>query len=104
MLFSKKGQSLSMQTIVVAALALIVLAIITLIFIGQINKTNSELNNCVQNGGTCTPGHYQTCEGALADSRWTPGLAYSNGRIKTGFKCYTFTGEVDTASFCCQFA
>jgi hypothetical protein len=50
---SKKGQSLSMQTIIVAALALLVLAIVALIFISRINATNSQMTSCVKNGGTC---------------------------------------------------
>jgi hypothetical protein len=50
---NKKGQGLSLNMIIVAALALIVLLIISLIFVSRANLFNRETNSCVSNSGVC---------------------------------------------------
>jgi len=49
----KKAQSLSMNTIVIAALALLVLVIIALITTGRISLWSRESAECSNNGGAC---------------------------------------------------
>jgi len=49
----KRGQGLSMDTIVIAAIALLVLVILALIFTGKIGKTRVEMDKCDTQGGKC---------------------------------------------------
>ncbi|MFH0875477.1 MAG: hypothetical protein V1859_06050 [archaeon] len=67
----RKAQSLSMNTIIVAALALLVLIIIALIFTGRIKITREGIDNCGNNGGRCVSnertgitGPYRECSGS----------------------------------------
>lgn len=60
----KKGISLSMNTIIIAALALIVLVVLLLIFTGQVGKTRTGLNQTTSqySGEQCKiPGTGRTC-------------------------------------------
>ena len=50
---NKKSQSLSINTIIIAAIALIVLVVIIVIFTGGIGKTSQNLGSCVAKGGLC---------------------------------------------------
>lgn len=50
---NKSGQGLSITTIVAFALALIVLVIISMIFIGQSNKGGETLSSCETFSGRC---------------------------------------------------
>jgi len=52
----KKAQSLSMNTIVIAALALLVLVIVALITTGRISIFSRESADCKNQGGDCKPG------------------------------------------------
>ncbi|MBR9676957.1 hypothetical protein GOV04_02355 [Candidatus Woesearchaeota archaeon] len=56
----KKAQGLSMNVIIVAALALIVLVVVTIIFTSNVRNANRGLNACESKGqgATCRP----TCE------------------------------------------
>jgi hypothetical protein len=49
----KKGQGLSLNTIIIAILALLVLVVLVLIFTGQITITIGDMNKCSSRGGTC---------------------------------------------------
>lgn len=49
----KKGQGLTLNTIIVAALVLIVLVILVLIFTGRMGITRKQVDTCVNNGGVC---------------------------------------------------
>ena len=49
----KKAQSLSMNTIVIAALALLVLVIVALITTGRISIFSRESADCKNQGGVC---------------------------------------------------
>lgn len=53
-----KGQSLSMNTVIVAALALLVLIVLALIFMGKIRIFGTESRRCANQGGMCEP----TCD------------------------------------------
>ncbi len=61
---SRKGISLSMNAIIIAALALIVLVVLVLIFTGQVGKTREGLNrtSSTYSGNTCEiPGTARQC-------------------------------------------
>lgn len=49
----KKAEGLSLTTIVIAALALLVLVILSVIFVGRIGKWSEKSTDCLQRGGTC---------------------------------------------------
>lgn len=66
----KKGQGLSINTIVVAAIAVVILVVIILIFTGKIGVFNQNVNSCKQNGGQCI----------------NPADTCTNGRIM-GYSC-----------------
>ncbi|MBD3204006.1 hypothetical protein GF327_06910 [Candidatus Woesearchaeota archaeon] len=63
----KKGQGLSLNTIIVAALALLVLIIIAMIFTGRIKLWRENTDACVNKGGRCVSddrnaqGEYEYC-------------------------------------------
>ncbi len=61
---TKKSQSLSMNTIIIAALALLVLAIVSLLFIGRMNTSGRAIAACENNGGVCI----NTLDGNFAGS------------------------------------
>lgn len=49
----RKGQGLSMNVIIIAALALLVLVILSMIFMSRTSNFVTESKSCTQNGGTC---------------------------------------------------
>jgi hypothetical protein len=51
---TKKGQGLSMTTIVIAALALLVLVVLTLIFTGRLNLWNKGMDETMACDNYCT--------------------------------------------------
>lgn len=62
----KKGFELSMNVIIVAAIALIVLVVVLLIFTGKVRTLNKDLEDCGSKGGRCESGvsgafGYNTC-------------------------------------------
>src|SRR3989339_249302 len=61
----KRGQGLSMNTIVIAVIVLFVMVVLLLIFTGRISLFGSELRNCPKTGGYCSqPGsECKTLEG-----------------------------------------
>jgi len=52
----KKGVEISMNTIVIAAIALLVLIVLVLIFTGQTGKFARGINDCKGKGGGTSPG------------------------------------------------
>lgn len=56
----KSGQAFSIETVVIAALALIVLIVIVLIFTGKIGEFSKQSESCTIKGGTCIP-HQEPC-------------------------------------------
>ena len=52
----KKAQGLTLNTIIIAALALLVLVILALIFTGRIQIFGRETASCKNNGGECNTG------------------------------------------------
>jgi hypothetical protein len=53
MIIQKKGSGLSMQTIVVAALALTVLIVLILILTGRFGDLQQNTGTCASQGGVC---------------------------------------------------
>ncbi|MFC1742281.1 hypothetical protein ACFL3V_07135 [Nanoarchaeota archaeon] len=83
---SKKAQGLSMNVIIIAAIALLVLVILAVIFIGRMKTTTSGIDQCK---GKCVASTYD-CE--------QQGSYYK----ATGDPCYTMTGKPDTDNpVCC---
>lgn len=52
----KKGFELSMNVIIVSAIALIVLVVVLLIFTGKVKTMNKDLDSCNSKGGVCESG------------------------------------------------
>ncbi len=50
---NKRGQGLSLTTIVVAAIALLVLVILSVVFIGRMGGFAGQVSECENKGGTC---------------------------------------------------
>ena len=99
-MISKKSQALSMNTIIIAALALLVLAIVSLLFIGRMNIAREDLNTCQNNGGRCVPAHYGDCNQYLRDEGM---MQYSVGR-EIRQRCYNHDGQVNAEEMCCVFS
>ncbi|MFW6231401.1 MAG: hypothetical protein ACOC32_05255 [Nanoarchaeota archaeon] len=102
----RKAQSLSMNTIVIAALALLVLAIISLLFIGRMNTASGDINSCRSNGGVCLDSTQfgGDCSNALDPTYdWREAYKYSAGRELRSYKCYDATGDVQPNQMCCAF-
>lgn len=51
----KKAQGISMSVIVIAAIALLVLVILSVVFIGRMGIWGKDVNNCENKGGVCAP-------------------------------------------------
>lgn len=52
----KKAQGISMNVIIIAAIALLVLVILSVIFIGRMGSFGEQTGACEQQGGTCYDG------------------------------------------------
>ena len=97
----KKSQSLSMNTIIVAALALLVLAIVSLLFIGRMNVAREDLNDCRNNGGYCVDrGQFGNCQLAADAPQYS---RYSVGRELRSYRCFNAQGGVNDNEMCCAF-
>jgi len=51
----KKAQGISINTIIIAAIALIVLVVLIAIFTGRLGGFSLGVASCVDKGGTCQP-------------------------------------------------
>ena len=49
----KKAQGISMNVIIIAALALLVLVILSVIFMGRMGSWGTDVNSCENKGGKC---------------------------------------------------
>lgn len=49
----KKGQGLTMDVIIIAAISLVVLVVLIAIFTGRLGKFTEEIKDCAANGGSC---------------------------------------------------
>jgi len=53
MIYTKSGQGFSLGMVVVAAIALLVLVLISAIVISNLSNLNAQKGSCEVNGGTC---------------------------------------------------
>ena len=56
-----KAQSISMNVIIIAALALLVLVVLSVVFIGKTGKWGADVGDCAVNGGHCVE-NLQVCQ------------------------------------------
>jgi hypothetical protein len=94
---NKKGADLSMNLIIVAALALLVLVTVSLIFIGRTNTFNKQAKGCESAGGTCVDTNtYANCR-EYADDR-----GYDAGSLRSDLECYNpVTNKKEQYKMCC---
>ena len=81
MMFNRtKSQSISINTIIIAAIALVVLIVIIVIFTGRVKIFSTNLEDCYAKQGTCNPGTLENpCpEGTayLANTKCQPETSY----------------------------
>ena len=76
---SKKAQGLSMNVIIIAAIALLVLVILAIIFIGRMGTTTKNIDKCK---GDCVDSREECKElyGTYADTTSDPCFAADGGR------------------------
>ncbi len=67
MIYTNKGQGLTMNTIILAALALIALVVIAYIFLGKATLFGKGAVDCENKGGDCIPEN--SCDGEVVDFR-----------------------------------
>ena len=91
-----------MNTIVVAALALLVLAIVSLLFIGRMNASRQGFSDCEARGGYCINEleYGGDCERAMTLPRFSQ---YTRG-IRRPDVCFNARGEPNDAEMCCVFS
>lgn len=53
LLRNRRAQGISLNVIIIAAIALLVLVILSIIFIQRMAETRGEVDKCETNGGTC---------------------------------------------------
>mgnify|MGYP001066643193 CR=1 FL=1 len=57
----RKGQSISINTIIVAAVAVLVLVVVSVIFMGKMGQTRIQMDKCESAGGRCVYDRYGEC-------------------------------------------
>ena len=50
---NKKGAELSMNVIVIAAIVLLVLVVLSIIFLGRVGIFSKQVGDCTSKGGSC---------------------------------------------------
>jgi len=85
----KKAQSISINTIVVAAIALIVMVLIMMIFTGNMSRFKRNTDSCENNGGRC-----------IAEDTADEECAPPYGRLRTDYVCYK-GADIDKTKTCC---
>jgi len=88
---NRKGQGLSLTTIVVAAIALLVLVILSVVFIGRMGGFAGEIGECTNKGGHCRlAAEYPATGGCPAGetkyASWTPSCV-ADETYGTGYVC-----------------
>lgn len=83
----KKAQGMSVNVIIIAAIALLVLVVLSVIFLGRISVFGQGVNSCEAKQG-------QVCRSA------TTGCG-SDFTAVPGQKCYDASKQVDSTRVCC---
>ena len=71
--FDRKAQELSLNVIIIAALGLIVLVIVVLIFMRESGESSDTLNSCYTQGGDCVAPVTGSLSGCPPDSNFVFG-------------------------------
>jgi len=82
-MINTKAQGISINTIIIAAIALLVLVIVAVIFMIRMGVFSSESNKCENYRGECMP-------------RCDDGMAKHPSAL-----CYNRDGEIDRSNVCC---
>ncbi len=82
----KKAQGISINVIIIAAIAILVLVILAVIFLGYVQKWTGDVSDCENKGGQCFD------EGSCPDG-WAP---LSNQCETEGSVCCSSTGLAAT--------
>ena len=86
----KKAQSISINTIVIAAIALFVMVLLIVIVVGNMSNFRRNADSCGSNGGTCID------EGDIDES-----CSGTYDRVRRDYNCYNIKNEVDEEKVCC---
>ena len=97
---TKKAQGISINTIIIAAIALIVLVVLVAVFTGRLGGFISGVESCQDKGGTCKS--YLSTDTPPAN---TAGNECGNAAPLRGTECenpdkFTKTGSDDKATCC----
>jgi hypothetical protein len=86
----KKAQSISINTIVVAAIALVVMVLVVMIFTGNMSRFRRNADACENNRGVCinVDDIQEKCSGDYKI-------------VRRDYVCYKISGEADTSRVCC---
>ena len=93
----KKGQSISINTIIIAAIALAVLVVLFAIFTGRIGKFSTGVNNAASCFDTCSSVGMER-DANIVD----PGNCVSDGSIEKRYLYGTFSDVTANQICCCQ--
>ena len=79
-LMNKKAQGISINVIIIAAIALLVLVVLSVIFMGRMGNFSGSTKECMLQGGACTAGNCG--EDPVADYPTPYGLWECTGEAK----------------------
>ena len=82
----KKAQGISINVIIIAAIALLVLVVLSIIFLGRLGVFSKQVNECENKGGKCFVLGGSDC------------ATVSNGEYPTAFTAWSCPNEGET---CC---
>ena len=66
----KKAQGISINTIIIAAIALLVLVVLAVIFVGKMGMTRVQMDKCESSQGVCVFDPSTECAGAYDTVRY----------------------------------
>jgi hypothetical protein len=66
----KKAQGISVNVIIIAAIALLVLVVLSVIYIGRMGSWGTSAADCENKGGTCVPAGQDCPTGYTKYSAW----------------------------------
>ena len=72
----KKAQGISMNVIIIAAIALLVLVVLSMIFLGKIGTWGSDVDACNNKGGQCVSADMD-CSEATNGEKTTENMLWS---------------------------
>ena len=90
MILKKRAQSISINTIVVAAIALVVMVLLVMIFTGNLTRWRRSTDRCESRGGVCIDEDY------IEDR-----CSQEYQRVTRDYPCFDFEGKVDDDKVCC---